>query len=288
MQSRKLDLAVMKTIAAKTLALAVALSLAPVFACQDDHEARVLPPADASIDTSQTTFPDSSMPPESGPADVTSDGPLCNGHIPNYMPPPFKPVAMPGVCTGAAIDAYVTACADADGSAACLAWQNDPSNAACKSCIRRMDGTGPLIFYGNGAFAQPNEGGCLALGGAQDCGSATNAAFYCLFEACGSCPLDGGQLTGTCYETVYQGDCESWGNAQDSCESTLTGPVTDCELTNGTLESQMQKSITLFCGVPSDGGGPGDGGIDDSGDGGRGAETGSAEAAAGDAAAGDL
>jgi hypothetical protein len=267
----------MKTIASKSITFALVASIASVFACKDDHEdARVVPPVDASIEAM----------PETGPADVAPEASVCTGRIPNYMPPAFNPVAMPGACSPAAVDAFVAACQD-NTSSDCVTWLNDPANAACKTCVMRTDSTGPLIFYSDGTFAQPNEGGCLALGGAHDCGAETNASFYCLFEACGACPLDGGQVTGACYETVYQGDCADYANGQDACESTLTGPVTDCELTNGTLGTQMQKAITLFCGVPGDGGGLGDAGTDDGGDAGPGTEAGPGDAATGDSAPGD-
>jgi hypothetical protein len=192
-------------------------------------------------------------------------------------------------CTTANIDAYVNACGPSDYSPECLAWKADPMNATCKACVLRTDHSGPLLFYPDGTtVSEPNEGACLAAGGAPDCGAATDASYTCMFDACGSCPLgDGGDpdaaaVTGACYETVYMGDCKKYTDAQAACESTLTGPVVDCEATTGTFASQIAKAITLLCGIPGDGGasdsGASDSGANDSGEGGA------SDAAPGDAA----
>jgi hypothetical protein len=263
----------MRHLAAKALAVAF---LASVFAC--DLKPESVPPgaSEGGADSAVSTFPDSSMIADSAPADAcpasdTPDAGPCSGHICGYTPPQFNPVAMQA-CTAANVDAYVKACGPDDFSPDCLAWKADPANATCKSCVLRTDGSGPLLYYNDGTFAQINEAACLAAGGAQDCGAATNASYYCIFEACGSCPLDGGQVTGMCYETVYMGDCVAYANAQGTCESTLTGPVTACEATMGTFASQLQMAVTLLCGIPDDGGSASDSGADDA-----------SEASAGDA-----
>jgi hypothetical protein len=266
----------MRTFAAKALAVAL---LASVFGCED-NSARVAPP-DASDgnapDSSVSTFPDSSMP-ETGEAEAAADGGTCNGHAPGYIPPPFHPAPIPA-CTPASIAAYVQACHGVDSSAACLAWQADPANAACESCVLRTDGTGPLLFYPDGTFAQINEAGCIAAGGAPDCGAAVSAEWHCLVAACGDCPLDGGQVTGACYEMVACGDCASYGQAQDMCESTLTGPVTACELTMGHFPDQLTAAATRLCGIPSDAGVASDAGGDGA------SEAGSSDAAPDEAGA---
>jgi hypothetical protein len=269
----------MKDLVAKALAVAL---LASLVACDETPAHSVPPdvPDGATPDSDLSTFPDSSLedtapPSDACPASALPDAPLCSGNICGYVPPPFNPVVMQA-CTPANVDAYVTACGPSDFSPECLAWKADPANATCKSCVLRTDGSGPLLYYNDGTFAQINEAACLAIGGAQDCGATTNASYYCLFEACGACPLDGGQVTGACYETVSQGDCAGYANAQAACESTLTGPVTACEATMGTFATQLHMTVTLLCGIPGDGGGSSDSGAD-----------GASEASAGEAGPGD-
>ena len=102
----------------------------------------------------------------------------------------------------------------------------------------------------------------MALRGAPACGAADDADYSCLTAACGSCPLDGGALTGNCYQTADIGACATYGNALGSCTSTLTGPAVDCELTSPPWTPQMRKAITVLCGIPDDGGGSSDSGPD--------------------------
>jgi hypothetical protein len=271
-----------------------ALLLACFFACNSETPAEVVGDAghDAAIDSSGTTFVDAgngtpdSAGDDTGLADVPPDGPLCSGSIPGYVPPPFHPVAMQA-CTSADIDAYDTACGPDDTNPQCLAWKADPANATCKACILRDDHTGPLRFYYDGTYASLNEGGCLALAGNPACGAQADAYYYCLFEACGHCPTDDPTLTGACYEGVSKGDCKSYGDAQESCESTLTGPIVDCEDMN-MLSQQRKKTLTLFCGIPDEAGPPGDAGPGDAsdaapGDAGDAGDAGGSETGAGDA-----
>ncbi len=106
----------------------------------------------------------------------------------------------------------------------------------------------------------------MALAGAPACGATVDAAYYCLSDACGSCPADGGQVTGACYERVAMGDCLSFLNAADTCESTLTGSAVACEATQPYAADQLTKTVTLFCGTPSDAAPPGDSGAADATD----------------------
>ncbi len=250
----------------------VAAFLVSAVACQD-NPSRSVPPdssTDDASDANLSTFPDTSMPEETGPADAPADGPLCSGHIPGFMPPAFHPVAIEGACSAADIDAYVTACSADELGTTCNAWKADAKNATCEACIWRTDHTGPLRFYPDGTFASINEGGCVGLAGAPACGAKVDAAYYCLSDACGSCPADGGQLTGACYETVAMGDCLSWENDADTCESTLTGAAVDCEALQPYVANQLSITLTLFCGTPGDGGPSDDSGAADASEAGPG------------------
>jgi hypothetical protein len=261
----------MKHLAAKALALFV--PLLPVFACQPESAQSTTPDASAvdaaaggDADAALSTFPDTWTVADS-PADVTPDAPLCSGHLPGFVPPPFHPKAIPA-CTTADIDAYMVTCGPSDTSPECLGWKADAANATCKACVLRQDHSGPLLFYLDGiTVAEPNEGACIAAAGDAACGAKTDAGYSCLFEACGACPIDGGQMTGACYETVDVGDCKPFTDAQSACESTLTGLAVGCESTTGTFQSQMRIAITLLCGIPVDGG-PSDSGTGDASEGG--------------------
>jgi hypothetical protein len=247
------------------LSSCVAALFVSVVACQD-NPSRSVPPDSSTGDAADadlSTFPDTSMPQETGPADAPADGPLCSGHLPGYVPPTYHPTAMEGACSAADIAAYVTACSMDERGAMCDAWKADPKNATCEACVWRTDGSGPLRFYPDGTFASINESGCIGLAGSPACGAKMDASYYCLSDACGSCPLDGGQLTGACYETVAMGDCLSWNNAADTCESTLTGDVVNCEALQPYVANQLSVTLTLFCGTPGDGGPADDSGAAD-------------------------
>jgi hypothetical protein len=249
--------------------------LVSVVACQDNNPPSSVPPDSSTgdaADSSVSTFPDTSMPEEVGPADAPTDAPLCNGHLPAadlrdgaYVPPLFHPMAIPGACTDAEISAYTTACVQDETAAPCNAWKADPKNATCEACVWRNDGTGPLRFYPDGSYAAINESGCMALAGAPSCGAELDSAWYCLVDACGTCPADGGQFTGTCYENVYMGDCLNSENAGNACESTVTGLPVNCEVCQPDAQ-RLPLTLTLFCGTPSEAGPPNDSGASDASD----------------------
>jgi hypothetical protein len=270
-------------------ALSVLLSLFSL-AC-DEHVPSSL--VDAGVDAGPVEAgPDTSPPdaesPDSAMADacVTSaDAQSCTGQLCGFVPPPFHPLAIQA-CASPQIDAYVMACGYTgyDFTPACLAWKADPANATCKSCVLRTDHSGPILFYSDGTTATPNEGACVALKGAPACGAADDANYSCLLAACGSCPADGGTLTGNCYETAGSGTgaCAAYGNTLDTCLSTLTGPAAACEVNTDPWTAPMRLAISVLCGIPDDGGSS-DSGLDGESDAST-QEGGASEAGPGDGA----
>jgi hypothetical protein len=270
-------------------ALSVLFCLFP-FACEDNAARSVV---DAGVDAEpveaapETSTPDAesldSAMADACVLDAPADAQSCTGQLCGFVPPPFHPLAIQA-CTAPQIEAYLIACglSNEDYTPACLAWKADPANANCKSCVLRTDHSGPILFYNDGTTtANPNEGACIALSGAPDCGAADDASYSCLVAACGSCPLDGGAFTGNCYEVASAGACATYGDTYGTCVSTLTGPAVDCVITMPPWTPQMRKAITVLCGIPDDGGGPSDSGPD------GGSEAGTQEGGASEAGASD-
>ncbi len=271
-------------------ALSVLFSLSS-FACEENaarssgDAAAEAEPVEAGPDTAMPDAEslDSAMP-DGCDIDAPADAQSCTGRLCGWTPPPFNPYAI-AACTAPEIEAYLTACGFTgyDSRPQCVAWKADPANGTCKSCVLRMDNSGPLTFYPDGTVSGPNEGACEALRGAPACGAADNANYTCLIAACGSCPLDGGAFTGNCYETATAGACLTYGNAVDACVSTLTGPAADCVITMDPDTPQRRLAIQVLCGILDDGGCSSDSGPDGSSEAGT-QEGGATEAGAGDGA----
>lgn len=231
-----------------------ALLVFSVFACKAESTAPI-----SSAETNDASLADAALSsfPDSAPSSTTdaADAAICTGHLSGYVPPHFQPKAMQS-CTTADIDAYVAACGPDDYAPECLAWKADAKNGTCKSCIFRQDDSGPFHLYSDGTFASLNEGACVAMQGDPACGASIDASYHCALAACGDCPRDpdAGQITGACYEKIYGGDCKKYADTESACDSTLAGAAADCLYSTTTWTPRLRMTITLLCGIPSDGG----------------------------------
>ena len=177
-----------------------------------------------------------------------------------------KPVAMPGSCTAAQLQAFVTACFSSGASqATCTAWSQQDSGA-CGTCLapvlQSSANWGPFDCATSSSPCGANSGGCVDLvtnsvstekgqGGAGSCGDLVTVNFGCQDYACGTCSTTDFQ---TCDQSATANECKSYVDAVTSD----TGP---CGPINGDAAPAKAQScfpqtdadnvnfVDIFCGT---------------------------------------
>ena len=179
-----------------------------------------------------------------------------------------KPVAMPGSCTAAQLQAFVTACFSSTATQnTCTTWTNSqPDGGNCATCLspvlQSSANWGPFDCATSTSPCGANSGGCVDLvtktvtaekgqGGAGSCGDLVTVNFGCQDYACGTCATSDFQ---TCDQSATANECKSYVDAVTS----TTGP---CGPINGDAAPPKAQScfpqtdadnvnfVDIFCGT---------------------------------------
>ena len=158
-----------------------------------------------------------------GSAPGTCATPSADGYQPMWTPPSAP---MIGACTQQQVSREYSVCYGATyNQNACHAFESDPANSTCLSCVFGVLGTpnvgAILVLPGNEWIS--NRGGCIALldgdSSATGCGAKAQAATVCAYTACNA----------ACTRPVSDKDlaaCEN-GTASGACRTNFDNAV--CE-----------------------------------------------------------
>jgi hypothetical protein len=165
-------------------------------------------------------------------------------------------------CTNAQIDNAFLLCL---GSAAgdeeeCNNWFADVANKGCASCLRTSPGQSPSgAFIGYGAFAQINQGGCVALSSPcnDSCARAIGAAADCRHHACeveagGTCDPSNGvsdEEIAKCFARAGSGPncaCSELFSTAQACYAKLD--TSTQALCNAQSEADFLRIAKFMCG----------------------------------------
>lgn len=209
---------------------------------------------------------DRSRPADSSAAADSSDGSASSctpKDTSSYKPGTFVPSrAHQGLCTGADISSFVSACGDKGTQSSCNTWirNNTHSDAgpgtACGNCILAPDNSGGTWTDPQGFFSA-NYGGCIQLTDSTNgaaCGAAFDAVFGCEGDSCDPCSASD---YGACQQAADQAGCKQYqAQFQTSCAADLSdgGAFATCMPGGGsTLDPDFTYIVTLICG-DADGG----------------------------------
>jgi hypothetical protein len=247
-----------------------------------------------------------------GSADGTTDGAgSCTPVAPSAgsVPTFTSPAIGQGVCGSDDITAFVAACAvDAAGTpptAACDAWLQSMSTAACRQCLLGTNnkiGVFDSVTFSGQATIIPSLGACIlgVVGSATPpgCPAAAEPLVYCADEACSHCSGTAKEVA-ACVSATTGGVCSQYvgglTNSTTGC-GTVVGMAATCQPSLGTA-AELTAAATVICGSaeagPSEEGGAGEAGASDSGsdDGGGGdgsaSDSGVTDSGAADSSAAD-
>jgi hypothetical protein len=183
-----------------------------------------------------------------------------------YAPTPYRAASAPsGACiggdagpdAGSLMDAFFDACLGTDkNSAACDAFNDNPSNAACGACILTAydaDHPGPILNYGE--YVGGNVAGCIERTAPSDisCARAVQALTDCELEACqANCPVtDMTSLAAlqTCSAAADTNGCSTYFAVATSCQSEEedAGLARPCR--NAGFRAFYDAVVPYFCAV---------------------------------------
>lgn len=183
---------------------------------------------------------------------------------PVWVPP--RPFHQPA-CTSAEVTEFVAACYSSSASSRkCKAFK--ARSAGCAACILSTDrdpARGPIVYFENDTYQEPNYTGCWAnaLGDISPTGCGAAAGFYdhCGHLACAGCkPLDTREAVDAFFACFRQpGVADVCTSARDNFNEKCSdyfaqSPDNPVEICAGTVP----EIIALFCTAPPDGGDAGD------------------------------
>jgi hypothetical protein len=174
-------------------------------------------------------------------------------------------MAHQGVCTAAAITAFVTACGDGSTNTSCGTWQaanvaggeadGAGTGNACGNCIfapmnNGATWTDPMMFF------SPNYAACIQLtdtSGGAACAAAFNNAGGCEAVACDSCPGNGPNDFENCVVAADMGSCNSYATTEETaCKTDFAdgGAANTCSpgAATGKQDPDLTFIATLICG----------------------------------------
>ncbi len=203
-------------------------------------------PLDAAPDAPRDAAPDAPR-----DAAVACYAPLNARVLPATFLPP---TARRGVCTAAQVNAFYAGCLDPITSsvAACTAFVNPLSNAACLTCI---DGSAtsrlpptllPANVAGDRVFVNRPACAFLVVGRA-DCANNYSSHTMCLFSSCDTCVGD--PATIACEDVASRGVCAPYGPTA-GCDAALAAGAAawNAACVGATFRDTYTKVTNYICG----------------------------------------